>query len=380
MAIATAQRSESPAPGRQKDRVWAPHMWDGCNFGAWMRLLLHNRFRVGWRHLWIPPIITAASVAHTALRWVQNVVYGRRIRRTQLKGPPIFVLGHWRTGTSFLHELLALDPRHTFPTYYECFEPNHFLLTEKFFTNYVWFLAPNKRPMDNMRVSWDLPQEDEFAMCMLGQPSPYLAMAFPNNGPAFPEYLDLEGLSPRALERWKSAFMRFLQTITYRKPRRLVLKSPPHTCRIKVLEQMFPGALYVHIVRNPYVVFPSTVKLWKSMSQRHGLQKPHFRGLEEYVFETFTRMYAKLDETRPLVPPERFFELRYEDLVRNPVGQMQDLYDHLQLGEFDAVLPKLENYLDTVAGYETNRFELDPAQRAEIKRRWGTVIKRYGYE
>src|SRR6202011_3820426 len=134
-------------------------------------------------------------------------------------------------------------------------------------------------------------QEDEFALCMLGQPSPYLTIAFPNRPPQDQEYLDLEGLPPKALARWKQTFLRFLQQLTYKNPKRLILKSPPHTCRIKVLLEMFPDARFVHIVRNPYVVFPSTVNLWKSLYQKHGLQVPTFAGLEDHVFDTYTRMY-----------------------------------------------------------------------------------------
>jgi hypothetical protein len=233
--------------------------------------------------------------------------------------------------------------------------------------------------MDNMAAGFDRPQEDEFALCMLGQPSPYLTVAFPNRPPQHQEYLDLEGVPPRALASWKKTFYRFLQQITLKDPRRLVLKSPPHTCRIKVLKELFPDALFVHIVRDPYVVFPSTVNLWKSLYRTHGLQPPTFADLEEHVYQTFVRMYEKLEETRGLVDPARFYELRYEDLVRDPVGQMRALYEHLKLGSFERVRPRLQSYLASLAGYETNRYKLTPEQRAEIARRWGTVIRRYGY-
>jgi hypothetical protein len=334
---------------------------------------------VGWRQLWIAAAITIVSSIHSVLRLIQKICWSRRIRNTKLHQPPIFILGHWRTGTTLLHELLIRDERHTYPTYYECFAPNHFLLTEKWMNKFFWFLAPNKRPMDNMAAGWDRPQEDEFALCMLGQPSPYLSIAFPNNGFVFSEYLDLEGVPPAALERWKKTFKRFLQTVTLRNRKRLVLKSPPHTCRIKVLKEMFPGAVFIHIVRNPYAVYPSTVNLWKALYHRQALQTPTFAGLEDYVFSTFVRMYDKLAETRHLVDGGHFYELRYEDLVADPIGQMRELYEHLNLGDFEAVLPRLEAYLASLAGYETNRFELTPQQRAEIRRRWGPVIARYGY-
>jgi hypothetical protein len=363
-----------------RQREWAPRIWQGCNLPAWLRLLARNRFAIHWSCWYIAIIVTIVSSLHTILRSIQALCYGRRIRRTPIRRAPIFIIGHWRTGTTFLHELLILDQRHTFPNTYECLEPNHFLLTERFFTRWMRFLMPSRRPMDNMAAGWERPQEDEFALSMLGLPSPYLTIAFPNRPPQCQEYLDLEGLSPRAVTTWKRTFLYFLQHLTFKDPRRLVLKSPPHSCRIKVLLELFPESRFVHIMRDPYVVFPSTVNLWKSLYQAHGLQKPTFAGLEEHVFRTFTRLYLRLEEGKKLVPPGRFHEVRYEELVRDPIGQMQQLYEHLELGEFEEYRPRLEKYLRQVSGYETNRYDLDPSVRAEIGCRWGDVIRRYGYE
>jgi hypothetical protein len=362
-----------------KHQAWAPRMWEGCDFFAWIRLLARNRFAVSWSLLYIAAVVTVVSFFHTLLRLLEQAWYGRRIARTPVRAAPLFIIGHWRTGTTLLHELLTLDERHTFPNTYECLEPNHFLLTERLITRWLGFLMPSQRPMDNMAAGWQRPQEDEFALCMMGQPSPYLTIAFPNRLPQYPEYLDLEGVPPAARDRWKRAFFGFLRRLTFKDDRRLVLKSPTHTCRIRTLLELFPDARFVHIVRNPYVVFPSTVNLWKALYRTHGMQKPTFAGLEEQVLATFVRLHERLEEGRKLVAPNRFYELKYEDLVGDPVGQVRALYDRLELGGFDVVLPRLLNYVAGISGYETNRYELTPAQRAEITRRWGSVIRRYGY-
>ncbi len=370
-----------PAKPAARPREWMPRIWEGCDFFAWLRLLARNRFAVEPPYLYIAGIVTGVSFCHTVLRVVQEVVYGRRVRRTQIREAPLFIIGHWRTGTTLLHELLILDERHTFPNTYQCLEPNHFLLTERLVARWLGFLMPSRRPMDNMAAGWDRPQEDEFALCMVGQPSPYLSIAFPNRPPLDREALDLEGLSPAARAGWKRGFLRLLRTLTFKDPRRLVLKSPTHSARIKTLLEMFPDARFVHIVRNPYAVFPSTVNLWKSLYETHGLQKPTFAGLEEHVFETFTRLYDKLEEGKGLVDPSRFYEVGYEDLIRDPVGKMRELYDRLGLGGFDEVLPRVEKYLAENAGYQTNRYpKLTPELRDEITRRWGKVIRQYGYD
>jgi hypothetical protein len=358
---------------------WAPHIWEGCDFFAWLRLLVRNRFAVDASLLYVAAIVTVVSLFHTILRILQQALLGSRIRRTSLRDAPIFIVGHWRTGTTLLHELLILDERHTFPTTYECLEPNHFLLTETLLTRALPFLMPSRRPMDNMAAGWDRPQEDEFALCMMGQPSPYLTIAFPNRPPQDQEALDLDGLTPSARRRWLRAFERFLQALTYRQPRRLVLKSPTHSCRIKYLLKLFPDARFVHIVRNPYIVFPSTVNLWKSLYRTHGLQRPTFAGLEEQVFRTFTHLYDKLEEGKKFIPPRRFHELRYEDLIRDPLGEMRRLYEQLELGSIEEVMARVEKFLTGNAGYQTNRYTLTPEQHAEVTRRWGDVIRRYGY-
>jgi hypothetical protein len=382
MATATTAPAATPLPPppKEKPRDWAARIWEGCDFFAWLRILFRNRCAVSWTHLYIAVIITFVSFVHTLLRWIEEAVYGRRIRRTQITPPPIFILGHWRTGTTLLHELLILDPRHGFPTTYECLDPTHFLLTETFVTKWLYFLAPSRRPMDNMKAGFDRPQEDEFAMCMLGASSPYLTIAFPNRPPQCQEYLDLEGVSPSALRRWKRTLVQFLKRVTYRCGKRLVLKSPPHTARIKVLREMFPGAPFIHIVRDPYVVFPSTVNLWKSLYVKQGLQKPTFAGLEEYVFTTFNRIYQRLEEGKKLLDPRQFYELRYEDLVKNPEDEVRKIYDHFGWGGFETALPRLRDYLASISGYETNKYQLSAQQRAEVTARWGEVIRRYGYD
>lgn len=364
----------------EKHKVWSPKIWLGGDFFGWIRLLINNRFGVGLCYLHSLVFISISTLFHTIIRYVQELFFGRRVNKTRIEHDPIFIIGHWRSGTTLLHDLLTMDERYTYPTTYECLSPNHFLFTESLVTRFFRFVLPKQRPMDNMALGWDRPQEDEFAFCNMGQPSPYLTIAFPNHPPQYQEYFDLESVPPEALKRWKESFIRFLKQISIRTPKRIVLKSPTHTYRIKILLDLFPNAQFVHIVRDPYVVFLSTIKLWRSLYLDHGLQKPTFEGLEDYVFDNFTHLYKKLEEVRPLLDSSRFYELRYEDLVRDPVGQLRGIYSNLGLGEFERVLPKVEQYVRQTRDYKPNRYELNPDLRHLITRRWGEVIRRYGYE
>jgi hypothetical protein len=373
--LGTSSRGSAPS------RKWIPRLWAGSSLYAWLRLLTRNRLVVPPSHLAIAARITALSPCNSLLRLLQDVWFGSRVERTSFRAAPLFVIGHWRSGTTLLHELLALDPAHNSPNTYQCLMPNHFLLTEKLGKRWLTSLLPSRRPADNMALGWDKPQEDEFALCLLGMPSPYLTIAFPNQPPQDQEAQDLDAMSLRTRVAWKQTFVRFLRQLTFKDPRRLVLKSPTHSCRIPTLLGLFPDARFIHIVRDPYVVFPSTVNLWRTMYETHGLQTPTFAGLEEYVFRSFTHVYERIEQGKKLIPPDQFHELRYEDLVSDPVGEMRRLYESLALGEFDKVQPALLDYLREHAGYRTNHYpRLNPELRAEICRRWGEVIRRYGYK
>lgn len=378
--LPTVARDSQPAPAKGRRR-WAPRLWEGTDCFTWLRMLRANNFAVDPPCWYIAAVISVNSVMNTVLRWSLNSSHGRRVRETVIDRHPVFVIGHWRTGTTLLHELLIRDARFGFPDMQDCFNPHHALLTNRFFKRYCRWLLPDKRPMDNMRFGWERPQEDEFALALLGLPSTYTDFAFPGRPPMHPGALDLSGLTPTQLANWKRLFVRFLKEVTLRTGKQLVLKSPPHTARVPTLLEVFPDAKFVHIVRDPRVVFPSTVNLWKAMARGHCLQKPDWPGLEEKVLTEFRVIYDRLDEARPLLTakPGRFHELRYEELVKNPVGELKKVYDALELGGYDDARPRVEDYLRQNAGYETNRYELTDAQRAAIDARWGEVIRRYGY-
>lgn len=377
-ATASVPQTSSPAVKPRK-RQWAPRVWEGMDYFAWLRLLTANRFAVDPPYWYIAAIVSVNSVWNTALRWMLNGWHGDRVREARIDRPPLFVIGHWRTGTTLLHELLIRDPQFGFPDMQDCFNPCHALLTSGFFKRYCRWMLPDKRPMDNMLVGWERPQEDEFALALLGLPSTYTDFAFPRRPPLYPGALDLADLTHSQRERWKRLFVRFIKEVTLRTGKQLVLKSPPHTARIPLLLEVFPNAQFVHIVRDPRVVFPSTMNLWRSMARSHGFQRPDWPGLEEKVLREFRIIYDRLEEARPLLKPGQFHELHYEELVKNPVGELKHVYDSLNLGEFDAVRPRVEEYLRQNAGYETNKYEMTEAQHAAVEERWGDIIRRYGY-
>ena len=356
-----------------------PRFWHGMRLSSWVQLLARHRFAIAPTRLPTALSITALSTFNSTMRLLQEALHGRRASATEIEVEPVFVLGHWRSGTTMLHEMLVLDERHNSPTTYQCFAPNHFLVTEWIVTRCFAFVLPQQRPMDNMPAGWNLPQEDEFALCNLGVPSPYLDMAFPNQSSRYLGYFDLNNLSEIELTHWKEALVWFLRRLTYHDPRRIVLKSPLHTARIKTILDVFPKARFVHIVRDPHDVYPSTIRLWRSLHHLQGLQIAHGRDLQEYVLGSFERMYERFEKDRDLISPESLYEVRFEDLVRDPLAHLRNVYKKLDLGDFECVLPRVEAYLDGVKGYRSKEYQLEPTVRQLIDQRWGSYTRRYGY-
>lgn len=360
---------------------WAPRFWHGMGHGTWLKLLLRNRFSISPSAWFLASTINSATIFNSFASVFTKLMFEHRARATQLAEPPLFVLGHWRSGTTLLHELLILDERHTYPNTYECFAPHHFIWTEWFVPPLLQKLLPTTRPMDAMAAGWDRPQEDEFALCNLGIPTPYLAWAFPRHGPVHDDYLDLIDISPAERERWKDALKLFVHYVAAVRNKRIILKSPTHTARVKTLLEVFPDARFVHIVRDPLALFPSTIRLWNTLSQVQGLQTvgdgPTW--VERQVLDTFARMYERYEQDRELIPEGRLAEVRYEELTADPIGQMRGVYDQLDLGGFNAVQPKIAEYTKETSDYRPARYALSPATSERVRRHWAPYFERYGY-
>jgi len=358
---------------------WSPRFWHGMPLGVWLPLVAEHGGRVSPSRLGLLTTISLASAFNSLAEPLSEARFRRRLRQRPTPPPPLFIVGHWRSGTTLLHELLMLDPRFCCPSTYQCFAPGHFLLTEDVLTRMLGWIIPRQRPMDNVAAGWDRPQEDEFALANMGAPSPYRRMAFPATSPDVPVALDVTKLSPEELDRWQRALRRFLARLAVRDARRPVLKSPPHTARIGVLAGMFPQAKFLHVVRDPFVVFPSTIRLWRSLDDVQGLQVDRGESLERYVFACFDEMYAAFERDRAGLATDRLHEVRYEDLVADPVGVLEEAYARLGLDAFSAVRPAIETQARSMKRYRTNTYRHDPRIVGEVSRRWRTFIDRYGY-
>src|SRR5205814_10706786 len=104
--------------------------------------------------------------------------------------------------------------------------------------------------------------------------SPFMACVFPRQKQKFERYLTFKSADATELAAWEKAFMGLVKRLQFRDGRPLILKSPPHTARIRLLLELFPQARFVHIHRNPYTVFQSLQHYYNSAAWYNYMQTP----------------------------------------------------------------------------------------------------------
>jgi len=350
--------------------------------GHYFRLLAKNRFRIGFMGIGMSFMIIWFSMANSLAWRLQKLFYGRMIDESKLQHSPLFIIGHWRSGTTLLHEYLVKDARFAYPTTFQVFAPTHFLLTEWFLPKLFWFIIPSKRPMDNMATGFDRPQEDEFSLCALGAPTPYERMAFPNHAPVYQEFLNMKECREEDLSAFEKALSWFVKAVSFKSGgKRLVLKSPPHTGRIETLRRLFPNAKFVHICRDPLEVYSSSMRLWRSLDRAQGFQMPKYSDewLQEFVFDCGRRMYEGYLEQSTALPAEDLLEISYEELVQNPLNTLRKIYNEFDLGDFSEAEAAFESFIRSQKSYQTNRHRLEPETADQVYAEWKFYFDRFGY-
>lgn len=361
-------------------RTVGPGVVTGMPLGDWVRLLAENRFAVEPRYWPRAAFATAASVVSSAFAAAESAVYGRRVAATPVP-PPLFILGHWRSGTTHLHNLLAVDERFGSPRFGEVMLPKTFLTGEWVLASAAAALLPSTRVgIDNVSLSTQAPSEEEFALAQLTTYSPYTGWAFPRSAERYDRYITLRGMPDAEVTEWQASFVTFLKKLTLRHGRPMILKSPPNTGRIRLLMEVFPDARFVHIHRDPYTVFQSTRHLHAGGWRNYAFQTLDESTLRERVLSNYEQMMDAYFEERSLIPAGRFAEVAFGDLEIDPMGQVERVYRELGLPTFDDVRPKVEEYVRSLAGYRKNKHvELPEDLRAEIARRWRRSFEEWEY-
>ena len=261
---------------------------------------------------------------------------------------PVFVLGYFRSGTTWLQTLLSLDPALRSPIWLEALSPHTFVITwtilRVLLTPFLWLVRI--RAVSPLGAT--LPAEDDFALCNWARTSVITGRAvLPGEQDFYNRFHDLDGLSRQERARWERHELAFVgKLMLIAGGRRLVLKSPSHTARIRHLKRLFPGAKFIHISRSPRAVFQSNLALVKGLQDTFRLGAPIDADRQEEII--VSEYLATMDHylaDRTLIPPGDLAELRLQDLAADPLGELKRVYGELGLAFSETFRQRLVKHL-----------------------------------
>ncbi len=375
--LATPTKPSHSSSGIHRSNQNLACVWQGLNWTRWWEL--SQELRPDPRYRLRRMSISALSVMNSGLEACESALFRRRIAETEVSHPPIFVLGHWRSGTTLLHNLLTLDSQVTFPNLYQVMFSGHFLLTETIGSALTGWVLPRTRPMDNVPAGWKHSQEDELSLLLRTGLSPYNMLVHQGDRAQYERYFELTDLTAAERDRWVHEFQWLMKKLTYRANKPIVLKSPTHTYRVPLLLELFPNARFIYITRNPYSVYSSTLHLRRMLFAENALSEPCYEGLEEDTFATYEHCIRRYEATKGLIPAGQLHELRFEDLETDPLGEMQRVYQALNLPGWEGMITRLQSQMPEHNAYRKNRFSLDPETMRRVYERWQFAFECYGY-
>jgi hypothetical protein len=244
----------------------------------------------------------------------------QRLTAVALPQDPVFILGLWRCGTTVLHELLAAATQWVTAQTWQCFNPSTCFLTG----------APAhraaERPMDQGTIATHSPQEDEFALLLLGGESAYRAFIDPRRLAECAASLARAQASD--LLRWQD-FMRGL--VSTQAPSRLLLKSPGHTFRVPLLRDLFPQAKFVFIGRHTGELLESNRRMWRAMMDTYALWACPPDALEIFLEEALGVYARVVEQCLEEMPRERMMWLDFETLRSDPGATLRSVLSFLNV-------------------------------------------------
>ena len=352
----------------------------GGSFSNWLRLLWDNG-GVDMRYLPRALFVTTATLACAPFRLFEQLRFGKTLANTEIKHPPVFIIGHWRSGTTHLHNVLTQDPNFGFVTTFQAIAPGFSLAGKAALRPLLRLRVPRKRYMDNMDLSLDLPQEEEVALANLSRHSFYHYWSFPRS---IDHYLRtglfLDGVSDGVRAEWKAAYLHILKKATFTmQGRRLVVKNPANTGRIRLLLELLPDAKFIHIYRNPYDVFLSTRYFHWRILAIAALQDVTPEAVESNVLRIYKELMERFFAEKDLIPKGNYTELRFEDFETRPLPEIERIYSELNLPGFHEAAARFRSYLASQNDYQKNEFPPDDDAIRKVRRHWAFTIERWGY-
>lgn len=326
--------------------------------------------------------IFAGGLAGGPAHLYESVRHGEAIKNVEFDDAPVFIIGHWRSGTTHLHNLMSQDDQFACVRMAQALSPDCSVSSKGWLPRFFARVFPQKRPMDNLVWPMDAPQEEEIPLAKMSPYSWYTQFFFPQNAKSLLKKGVLFDQTPKRIRKEITRkYLSVLKTASYLEPgKQLLLKNPVNTARIPMLLDLFPDAKFVAIHRSPYEVFPSTINLHRKILNLTSLQDFDEELIEENVLSTYEQVMRSYFADAQQIPIGNLVEVAYADLDERPLETVRGIYQKLSLPGWDAASPQVEAYVDSQRDYRKNGFRITDRAASIIEDRWRFVFEALGYE
>ena len=319
------------------------------------------------------------------LRWIELAMYNHKISQHIITKDPVFILGFYRSGTSYLHQFLIQDDRFGYHSNFQMILPEVMLTTEKILLPLFEFICRSFKIQDSVHrvpLSFRFPGEEDVTMTTSFNPKgAQWGFFFPNKmNEYFQKYVLFENIPASELEAWKQEFVFVLKKISLANHnKQLVLKSPPNTTRIKLLLSLFPDAKFIFIHRNPYEVYASNKRFWKVTQDKFALGGTRSLDVNAMILDTYSETMRRYFLEKDLVPEGRLVEIAYEDLIQKPLESMRKIYKTIRFDDFDFCENKMKSYIELQKNFASLEHKLPEDERKVVTEKLGPLIRHWNY-
>lgn len=313
---------------------------------------------------------------------IQNYRYRKQLANKPLEHDPVFILGHWRSGTTFVHNVLSCDKHFGYCTTYQTVFPNFMMFGQSLFKPTMGWLMPSKRPTDNMELAPDLPQEEEFGLQNMCPYTYYNFWIYPKRMQEYARrFLTFKDATEEEKANFSENFQKLVRISLWNTGgTQFLSKNPPHTGRIKELLEMYPNAKFIYLVRNPYTVFNSTRSFYTNTIAPLELHHISDEEMTQNILDVYSMLYDTYQEEKHLIPEGNLIEVKFEDFEADAMGMTEKIYRELNLPGFEAARPAIEQYVGSKRGYKKNKYNYPQEIVDLVNEHWSKTIEDFGYE
>lgn len=279
---------------------------------------------------------------------------------------PVFIVGNFRSGTTFLHRLLTKDDRATSFSSWEIYlAPS--VVGRKFFR---WLMKINyaignpvrliiklfnrivEKDADMHKIGITEAEEDGHVLLHIWSTYNLLAFfPFPNLINKYIYYDDQVSTEEKSkdMEYYTEVVKKHIYA---HNGKRYISKNPSYSPKVKTLHEKFPDAKFINIVRNPLQVIPSSISLFSKHCHNYGDPETDY-ALQETVIEHSKHWYLYPHQYLKTIPTDQYIRIRYKELVSDPKGTIEKIYQRFNFNLSPTFIRNINTETEKAKAYKS---------------------------